>query len=76
MRSRRGLLELDLLLLPFAQGVYARLSETEQQVYERLLLEDDVVLLEWLKGAPVGEAGEQAMIDRIRCWHAEYGKSG
>ena len=76
MRSRRGLLELDLLLLPFAQGVYAELSESEQQVYERLLLEDDVVLLEWLKGAPVEEADKQAMIDRIRHWHAEYGKSG
>ena len=75
MRSRRGLLELDLLLLPFAEVVYAELSESEQQVYERLLLEDDVVLLEWLKGEPVGEADGQAMIDRILCWHAEYGKS-
>lgn len=73
MRSRRGLLELDLLLLPFVQSVYAELSAAEQQVYERLLLEDDVVLLEWLKGAPVGESDLQAMIDRIRGWHAKQG---
>ncbi len=72
MRSRRGLLELDLLLLPFAQCVYAQLGQAEQQVYERLLLEDDVVLLEWLKGAPVGDPEAQAMIDRICCWHDEY----
>ena len=76
MRSRRGLLELDLLLLPFAQGAYAELSKSEQQVYERLLIEDDVVLLEWLKGTPVEEADKQAMIDRVLHWHAEYGKSG
>lgn len=76
MRSRRGLLELDLVLLPFAQRVYAELSEAEQQVYEGLLIEDDVMLLEWLKGAPVGVADAQAMIDRIRCWHAEYGARG
>ncbi len=71
MRSRRGLLELDLLLLPFAECVYAELSKAEQQAYEQLLLEDDVVLLEWLKGESVGEPHAQAMIDRIRSWHNE-----
>ncbi len=71
LRSRRGLLELDLLLLPFAQAEYAVMNEQEQRAYDRLLLEDDVVLIDWLKGISVGDDSEaQAVIDRIRSWHA------
>lgn len=73
MRSRRGLLELDLLLVPFVHAVYAELSEVQQRMYEQLLREDDVVLLEWLKGAPVDAPDVRAMVDRIRCWHAQQG---
>lgn len=73
MRSRRGLLELDLLLMPFVHAVYAELIEEEQQLYEQLLREDDVVLLEWLKGAPVDVPEYKILVDRIRAWHAERG---
>ncbi len=49
-RSRRGLLELDLLLLPFVRDHYARLSTADKGVYELLLEYEDVELLAWLQG--------------------------
>ena len=73
MRSRRGLLELDLLLVPFCEAVYAQLSETQQACYEALLGEDDVELLVWLKGEATPTPELQTMVERIRKWHREQG---
>ena len=39
--SRRGMLELDLLLVPFAQEVFETLAPDQQQLYEELLQEED-----------------------------------
>lgn len=46
-RSRRGMLELDLLLLPFVEEVYQDLPKAEQQAYAKLLEHDDPDLLRW-----------------------------
>ena len=46
-RSRRGMLELDLLLLPFFDEVFSELPEETQQVFVRLLEQDDPDLLQW-----------------------------
>ncbi len=46
-RSRRGMLELDLLLLPFFDEVYRDLPVYQQQAFEKLLEQDDPDLLEW-----------------------------
>ena len=73
MRSRRGLLELDLLLVPFCEAVYAQLSETQQACYDALLGEDDVELLVWLKGEATPTPELQTMVERIRKWHREQG---
>ena len=73
MRSRRGLLELDLLLVPFCDAVYADLSAAEQAAYDELLAEDDVVLLDWLKGAARPRECAQSAVDRIRDWHRDQG---
>ena len=53
-RSRRGMLELDLLLLPFFDEVFKQLPEAEQAVFVRLLDQDDPDLLQWFskKGTP------------------------
>ena len=45
--SRRGMLELDLVLTPFVENVYESLSEEDQQRYQRLLLEQDQDLFAW-----------------------------
>ncbi len=39
--SRRGMWELDILLLPFAETCLPTLPLASQQVYERLLAEED-----------------------------------
>jgi antitoxin CptB len=46
--SRRGMLELDLLLLPFATDRLAGLDEDQQKIYQRLLEQEDQDLFSWL----------------------------
>ncbi|MFK7863569.1 MAG: succinate dehydrogenase assembly factor 2 [Pseudohongiellaceae bacterium] len=48
--SRRGMLELDLLLVPFAQDKFETLSEPDQQLYAELLTHEDQDLWLWLLG--------------------------
>ncbi|HJN94212.1 MAG: hypothetical protein CMQ15_16330 [Gammaproteobacteria bacterium] len=48
--SRRGMLELDLLLVPFARDVFDSLSRQEQVLYNELLAEEDQDLFSWLMG--------------------------
>ncbi len=46
--SRRGMLELDLLLVPFATEVFESLSGQDQMLYSDLLEEEDQDLFSWL----------------------------
>lgn len=46
--SRRGMLELDLLLVPFAENSLAQLSADELEMYRELLREEDQDLFLWL----------------------------
>lgn len=46
--SRRGMRELDLLLLPFVDGFLRELSAQDQALYELLLAEEDQDLYNWL----------------------------
>jgi len=64
--SRRGMLELDLLLVPFAEHKLSALSESHLVDYERLLLEEDQDIYQWLvKKQPVPDARLQNIIDII-----------
>jgi antitoxin CptB len=46
--ARRGMLELDLLLEPFAATQYARLNEADRQSFQRLMRCEDQDLFAWL----------------------------
>ena len=46
--SRRGMLELDLILMPFIENVYPSLASDDQRRYERLLDEQDQDMFNWL----------------------------
>ncbi|RLA44995.1 MAG: response regulator receiver protein [Gammaproteobacteria bacterium] len=46
--SRRGMLELDLILAPFADKVYPGLGADDQKRYEQLLQCEDQDLFAWL----------------------------
>lgn len=45
--SRRGMLELDVLLVPFVKEVYPSLNETDRAVYVRLLTCEDQDMFGW-----------------------------
>jgi antitoxin CptB len=48
--SRRGMLELDLVLEPFVKQVYRDLSEEDQRRYRKLLECEDQDLFGWFLG--------------------------
>lgn len=72
--SRRGMLELDLLLEPFARERFETLSHQDQELYERLLGCEDQDLYAWLlqRGDPADPAFKP-LIDEILEWAAARG---
>ncbi|TFH88218.1 succinate dehydrogenase assembly factor 2 [Billgrantia azerbaijanica] len=46
--SRRGMWELDLLLIPFLEHCYDTLDEADQAAYQALIEEEDQDLFAWL----------------------------
>lgn len=64
--SRRGMLELDLLLIPFLDTCYNQISEQLQADYQRLITEEDQDLFLWLmRRAPAADPSLQAIVDKI-----------
>ena len=47
-KSRRGLKELDLILLPFVENHFLELNEIEKQSFIELLKNEDIELMDWL----------------------------
>ena len=45
--SRRGMLELDLILMPFLENIYLTLSDDEKALYVKLLECEDQDLFGW-----------------------------
>lgn len=46
--SRRGMLELDLMLVPFVEQQFPKLEEADQRIYWRLMECEDTELFAWL----------------------------
>ena len=64
--SRRGMLELDLLLVPFAENKLMDITEKQLGLYERFLAEEDQDMFQWLvkrKEAP--DSDLQEIVDLI-----------
>ena len=64
-RSRRGLLELDLLLLPFVEERYARLGAEQQTRYRALIEHEDQDIWAWLQAGAVPDEPELDEIVRL-----------
>jgi antitoxin CptB len=47
---RRGMLELDVLFMPFVETGFDELTETQKETFERLLTSDDPDLFAWFMG--------------------------
>ena len=66
--SRRGMLELDLLLEPFVTAVYPQLDQRLQERYRKLLDCEDQVLFNWLmRKSEEGIEPHREIIELI--WH-------
>ena len=69
--SRRGMLELDVLLVPFVREVYAGLNETDREVYKRLLECEDQDMFGWFMERTESEDPElqrmvRMILDRVQ----------
>lgn len=64
--SRRGMLELDLVLLPFLENNYASFSESEIESYRALLENEDQDLFAWLVTGRAPEPEHAQMVNSIR----------
>lgn len=69
-RSRRGLLELDLYLYPFANNKYSSLTPTDSESYHALIEEDDVDILDWINGQEPVPKKYLSIIKAIRNYKA------
>ncbi len=65
-RSRRGMLELDLYLVPFAERQYSALADAEQGAYRELLARDDWEVLDWLQGRSTPPVHLVGIVSRVR----------
>jgi antitoxin CptB len=64
--SRRGMRELDLLLMPFAEQVYPGLDPLLQAAYRRLLAEEDTDIFGWIvNGARLPDPELAPIVERI-----------
>ncbi len=63
---RRGMLELDVLFMPFVEEAYDALSEEDKAIFERLLECQDPELFAWFMGHETCEDKElNAMVQFI-----------
>jgi antitoxin CptB len=63
---RRGMLELDVLLMPFVETGFHELDDHGQEEFERLLTSDDPDLFAWFMGHQKCEdSGLNSMIEHI-----------
>lgn len=64
--SRRGMLELDVLLIPFLEEVYRTLPRDDQMLYEKLLTCEDTDIWQWFmqRGKP-DDPGLQRIVGMI-----------
>ena len=68
--SRRGMLELDLILVPFVEERFAQLSEQDKARYIQLLEGEDNDLFAWCLGRSVPEDPDEAAIIALIIEHA------
>jgi len=67
--SRRGMLELDVLLGPFASHALPFITAQQQQAYVRLLSQQDPDLFAWFMGHAVSDDAELAsMVAQVQAY--------
>ncbi|MCP9338301.1 FAD assembly factor SdhE [Stutzerimonas xanthomarina] len=64
-QSRRGMLELDVLLVPFVKEVYPQLDEENQRRYRKLLSSEDQDMFGWFMERAVPEDEDLRLMVRM-----------
>lgn len=68
---RRGMLELDLFLVPFFEQQYVTLNEEEKQIFQKMLSETDPDLFAWLMGHNIPANQEFIkLVEKIRSYRS------
>ena len=66
-RCRRGMLELDLILLGFLEQHYHELTPSEQHAFDKLLTTPDNILLAYIQGTQKPSENElMQIVEKIR----------
>lgn len=65
-RCNRGMLELDLLLIPFAENHFSTLSNEDKSQFIELLTMEDPVLFAWLMGHEEAEGNMKAIVQLVK----------
>jgi antitoxin CptB len=71
--SRRGMLELDVLLVPFAEKAWSRLGPEDQVAYKLLLDQEDTDLFAWFLERQEPQDPVLARAVRLVLEHARQG---
>ncbi|MCW4153369.1 succinate dehydrogenase assembly factor 2 [Halomonas sp. 18H] len=69
--SRRGMWELDLMLVPFLDQCYDKLETADQQAFQALIQEEDQDLFFWLMRRDFPQEPERRRIVKMIVDHAE-----
>lgn len=70
--SRRGMLELDALLVPFVKEVFPSLAEKDQQTYIQFIGHEDADLFCWLMEHEQSEPAFYTLIKQIKAHAAKH----
>ena len=63
-QCRRGMLELDVILIPFLDQHFTNLDETYQSAFVELLKQDDPDLYTWIMG--FGQCNQDELVEIIQ----------
>lgn len=69
--SRRGMWELDLLLMPFLEACYDELPAGDKELYRELLAQEDQDLFTWLMRREWPQDPEMRRLVQMIVEHAE-----
>ena len=74
--SRRGLLELDLLLAPFVEARYQQLTDELKTQFQQLVSGEDQDIMNWLMGRePVSDENITDIVAEIRAHNQSVGEA-
>ena len=72
-QCRRGMLELDVILIPFLKEHFSSLNQQQKETFAEFLKEPDPDLYTWLMG--FGQCENEMLLDIIKCIRTKMGIS-